>query len=260
MNVFLTKDRKIKLGDLGLSTILQSENIHGNLVGTPLYISPEQIRKQPYGFKIDVWAYGCVLYNLAYLYLPFNGNNLQVLYHNIVNETPKPLNPVFSSRLSRFILRLLEKNSSNRPSIFNALVNIPNSIKNEYRYRLSVDANMPSNHSSLDNTILADSEQVNRSTVSIERPASSSTDQIKPKNGVLYNREKVKSVKITPDIRSISGLRPSTGFTQNRPNLPLIKQDSIPTARNPLIASLEFKRKQNPRPKKTTINDLAKIV
>jgi serine/threonine protein kinase len=255
MNVFLTKDRKIKLGDLGLSTPMQSENIHGNLIGTPLYISPEQIRKQPYGFKIDVWAYGCVLYNMACLFLPFNGNNLQVLYHNIVNEHPKPLNPVFTPRLSRFILRLLEKNSINRPSIFNALTNIPNAIKNEYRHRLSVDGSMPSNQSSLNNSIIADNEEVNKST--IERPSSSRVDLT---NGVLCHREKVKSVKITPDLRSVSGLRPSTGFSKNRPSLPFIKQDYISTARNPLIASLEFKRKQIPRPKKTTINDLAKIV
>lgn len=256
MNVFITKDKRIKLGDLGLSTILQSENIHGNLVGTPLYISPEQIRKQPYGLKIDVWAYGCVLYNLAYLYLPFNGNNIQVLYHNIVNETPKPLNPVFSPRLSRFILRLLEKNCNIRPSIFNALGNIPNSIKSEYRYRLATDyVNVPNNSGSLNESLIAENEQPNCSSTNFERPTTSSADQ---NTALLWTREKLKTIRQSIEVRSITAIRPSTGFGVNHSSLPVIKPEVLPSARNPLITSLELKRKS--KHKKTTVKDLANIV
>lgn len=40
-------------------------------VGTPLYISPEQIKKQPFNFKVDIWALGCLLHYLACQQPPF---------------------------------------------------------------------------------------------------------------------------------------------------------------------------------------------
>ncbi len=52
-------------------------------VGTPLYLSPEVIRKEAYNFKIDQWAIGCVLYHLAALKAPFQGDNLIQLGFNI---------------------------------------------------------------------------------------------------------------------------------------------------------------------------------
>ena len=94
LNVFLTKDRKVKLGDLGVSKIFNSDTaMQGTRVGTPLYLSPELVQHQPYDFKVDVWALGCVIFYMASLEPPFQGENLIALGYSIVNRAPKALPP-----------------------------------------------------------------------------------------------------------------------------------------------------------------------
>ena len=54
MNIFLDSKIRIKIGDLGLSEIINEKSVENVPIGTPLFMSPEQIRRQPYGFKIDI--------------------------------------------------------------------------------------------------------------------------------------------------------------------------------------------------------------
>lgn len=58
---------------MGISRSVANSNgvISISKVGTPLYTSPEQIKKQPFNFKVDIWALGCLLYYLACLQPPF---------------------------------------------------------------------------------------------------------------------------------------------------------------------------------------------
>mmetsp|Transcript_12257 Transcript_12257/g.12060 ORF Transcript_12257/g.12060 Transcript_12257/m.12060 type:complete len:110 (-) Transcript_12257:80-409(-) len=92
LNIFLTEDKRIKIGDLGVSKIVSSSAaMHGTRVGTPLYLSPELVKQHPYDFKVDVWAIGCAIYHLACLEPPFQGENLITLGNNIVNKKPKAL-------------------------------------------------------------------------------------------------------------------------------------------------------------------------
>ena len=67
-NIFLTLDGTIKVGDLGLSRELSEHTLQAHSkVGTPLYMSPEVLRGDGYGFGSDVWSLGCLLYELAML-------------------------------------------------------------------------------------------------------------------------------------------------------------------------------------------------
>ena len=85
LNIFLTKDKQIKIGDFGVSRILSGrEVLISTKVGTPLYLSPEQVKQQPYDFKIDIWGIGCCLYHLAQLEPPFKADNLISLGHLII--------------------------------------------------------------------------------------------------------------------------------------------------------------------------------
>ena len=76
MNIFLTKDNKVKLGDLGVAKILESlENFATSKVGTPYYLSPEVCEDRPYNYKSDIWSLGCILYELCTLKHPFEAKN-----------------------------------------------------------------------------------------------------------------------------------------------------------------------------------------
>ena len=114
----------IQIGDLGVSKIVSNNfvKIKGGLVGTPLYSSPEIIKKELYNHKIDIWGVGCCLYYLACLEPPFKGENLVLLSNNIVNEkyNSELLNS-YSSNLRIFIAQLLSKTPDNRPSALQAI-------------------------------------------------------------------------------------------------------------------------------------------
>ena len=133
MNIFLDKESRVKVGDLGLSKILLNKEINSATVGTPLYLSPEQIRHQPYGFKVDIWGIGCTLYALCSFESPFVGDSLLTLGQNIAMKSPKSLPPKYSPKLVNFINCLLEKNPKNRPNIKEVIDLIPIFTKKFYR-------------------------------------------------------------------------------------------------------------------------------
>lgn len=75
-NVFFDAEDTVKLGDFGLSRMMGDESVFAYTnVGTPYYMSPEQISEQRYNEKSDIWSAGCVLYEMASLRAPFEATN-----------------------------------------------------------------------------------------------------------------------------------------------------------------------------------------
>ena len=128
LNLFLSKDHHVKIGDLGVSTITSLGGMHCTRVGTPLYLSPELVKQVPYDYKTDIWSFGCSLYHLASLDPPFTGNNLIVLGNNIVKGRPKELPGFYSNELKDFIGKMLTKKPEKRPSATDAKNLIPKNI------------------------------------------------------------------------------------------------------------------------------------
>ena len=132
LNLFMTKDKKIKIGDMGMSIIFDEDELIHSRVGTPLYIAPELVKKEKYDYKIDIWSLGCSLYHLAKTVPPFTDENLIKLGNSIINDQPSNLPICYSNELYDFILRLMIKNKDQRPSALEALELIPEKIKKKF--------------------------------------------------------------------------------------------------------------------------------
>ena len=116
-NIFLTKDLNIKIGDLGVSKRLIQTNFAKTFIGTPYYLSPEICMEKPYNDKSDVWAIGCILYELCCFKYPFDAKSQGALLLKILNNEPEKIdNNYYSKDLQKMIDMLLNKNYELRPS------------------------------------------------------------------------------------------------------------------------------------------------
>ncbi|KAJ3045765.1 Serine/threonine-protein kinase Nek1 [Rhizophlyctis rosea] len=81
-NIFLSKERRLLLGDFGIARALDpsTSSMATTAIGTPFYMSPELIKGKSYDWKSDVWAVGCVLYELCTLTHAFEARNMKNLY------------------------------------------------------------------------------------------------------------------------------------------------------------------------------------
>ncbi len=121
-NILITKEGEIKICDFGICKFLDYNKVTNTSIGTPFFMSPEQMTQQYYDYKIDVWGIGCVLFYLIYNRYPFNGNNMHQLKNNIryLNPFSNLRNKIpFISHNNRFrleqILReMFEKNKQKR--------------------------------------------------------------------------------------------------------------------------------------------------
>lgn len=103
-NIFLTSKNTVKIGDFGISRVLEHTNSFAmTMVGTPYYMSPEVCASKPYDSKSDVWSLGCVVYELCSFNYPFNSANLLGLIVKISNEEPAPLPSHYSQGLRDLI-------------------------------------------------------------------------------------------------------------------------------------------------------------
>ena len=116
MNIFLKNGFQVKIGDLGVAKILLKNSFAKTLIGTPYYLSPEICQEKPYNDKSDVWALGCILYELCTFKHPFDAKSQGALILKIMNNTPENVNNTYSKDLCNLIHLLLEKESEKRPS------------------------------------------------------------------------------------------------------------------------------------------------
>ena len=114
-NIFLTKDLNVKIGDLGVAKKLSRGGFAKTIIGTPYYLSPEICEEKPYNEKSDIWALGCILYELCTFNHPFEAKSQGALILKILNETPAPIKHCYSENLKKIINLILEKNIYKRP-------------------------------------------------------------------------------------------------------------------------------------------------
>ncbi|XP_033760753.1 serine/threonine-protein kinase Nek4-like [Pecten maximus] len=116
-NIFLNSKRVIKLGDFGIARILRDSGDHAlTTIGTPFYLSPEICQRKPYNHKSDMWAAGCVLYEMCCLRVPFNAPNFDSLVMIILQGKCDPIPRYFGATMEHLIHRLLNKDPDIRPT------------------------------------------------------------------------------------------------------------------------------------------------
>ncbi|KAK8398640.1 hypothetical protein O3P69_004044 [Scylla paramamosain] len=117
-NIFLTDDGKIRLGDFGISKILNSSSeLARTCIGTPYYLSPEMCENKPYNNKSDIWALGCVLYEMLTLKHAFEACNMKALILKIIKGIYPPVAPRYSRDIRLLLSQIFQREPQARPSI-----------------------------------------------------------------------------------------------------------------------------------------------
>ncbi|WP_373500445.1 serine/threonine-protein kinase [Desulfococcus sp.] len=120
-NIMLGEDNQVKITDFGIahiedvSSTLQTRA--GEILGTPVYMSPEQVLGTPPDGRSDLYALGVILYELAAGKRPFGGPNMAVIFKQVTDRKPPApvsVNPSIPRALSDIIMRCLEKNPDRR--------------------------------------------------------------------------------------------------------------------------------------------------
>lgn len=116
-NVFLDHNNRVKLGDFGLSKELSGQNLADTYVGTPFYMSPEIIAGRAYNAKSDIWALGCVIYEMCAFEPPFTARDQMELNKKIkMGIVPSVTRFNYSEGLNHAIQSCLRQEEKMRPS------------------------------------------------------------------------------------------------------------------------------------------------
>lgn len=115
-NILLDEHDNVKLADFGLACVQGGERHHVNKpVGTPFYMAPEMIKAHKTSPSTDMWALGCVLYELAQLKRAFEAKEKEELIQKVMRTQPPKLHKPWSSELCSLVNRMLTHDPAERP-------------------------------------------------------------------------------------------------------------------------------------------------
>ena len=126
-NIKVTPEGRVKVLDFGLAKAAGSEALQassmeltqpGVILGTPAYMSPEQLRAEQAGAAADIWAFGCVCYELLTGRRPFRGSTLAEIAAAVLKTEPdyEALPPATPAQIRTLLGRCLEKSPGRRPA------------------------------------------------------------------------------------------------------------------------------------------------
>lgn len=116
-NIFLTSKDDLRLGDFGISKMLgRNTVVEEKTMGTPYYLSPEICTDMLYSFASDIWALGCVTFELASFRVPFQAQDIPSLIKKITSGAIPSVPQSYSSELRELASSFLCRDHRRRPS------------------------------------------------------------------------------------------------------------------------------------------------
>jgi serine/threonine protein kinase/Tfp pilus assembly protein PilF len=118
-NIMIDKDGNARIMDFGIARSLKEKGITGAgvMIGTPEYMSPEQVEGKEVDQRTDIYSLGVILYEMVTGRVPFEGDtalSIAVKHKTEQPKDPREFNPQISEDISRIILKCLEKDKDKR--------------------------------------------------------------------------------------------------------------------------------------------------
>lgn len=119
-NLMITADGRLKIADFGIARVADQTSdltMTGSVVGSPHYMSPEQIRGEELDGRTDIFSLGVLLYEVLCKRRPFEGETLTTLVYQILNQEPTSLvvrRPDLGARLEQVVRRMMHKDRDQR--------------------------------------------------------------------------------------------------------------------------------------------------
>jgi serine/threonine protein kinase len=120
-NILIKSDGVFKITDFGIAHIQDESAAEktqaGEILGTPAYMSPEQVTGRQVDGRSDIFSMGIILYELCTGTRPFKGENMTAIFHAITQEEPveiTQLNPAIPKKLSKVVMKCIRKNNDER--------------------------------------------------------------------------------------------------------------------------------------------------
>jgi predicted Ser/Thr protein kinase len=116
-NIMIGPDGTVKIMDFGIAKAGASLTHTGEVLGTPNYMSPEQVRGKDLDGRTDLFSTGVILYEMATGERPFNGQNVTTIIYKIIHENvvpPRELDVTVHPGLSAIICKCLAKDREDR--------------------------------------------------------------------------------------------------------------------------------------------------
>jgi eukaryotic-like serine/threonine-protein kinase len=118
-NLMMTGDDTLKITDFGTAKILQFGTVQqtAHVMGTPSYMSPEQVKGKAVDGRSDIFSLGVMLYEMMTGEKPFPGQNITTVIYKIVNEEPVPprsVDPTIHTGINGAIMKALAKDPEQR--------------------------------------------------------------------------------------------------------------------------------------------------
>ena len=118
-NILLDAKGRVKVADFGIAKVAGQSTeltVAGSVMGSPQYLSPEQIRGEDLDGRSDVFSLGVVLYELLSRQRPFEGDTITTLVYQILHKEPPPISELRAvpERLENLLRRMLAKSRDDR--------------------------------------------------------------------------------------------------------------------------------------------------